>query len=139
MLIFTSLSYAETLGEIDIDVWGYEDTENKTYRENTCLIGFAPKKQEYRYIKSINNSQEIPDAKYRFTLVKEEYASKDEFNKRLEFIKNPPHSNSLVSKMCNIREAFVEGDVVYFVHTDVGVFTTEMKHIVVLFHQSLQP
>jgi len=137
-LLFTTVSRAGTLDQINIDVWGYEDSTIQKYSEGVCLIDFHPISTEYRPIKSVKNSRELSDAKYRFTLVEEVYSSKEESKVRLGYIEKPTSSNSLISKSCNLREGFFVGNTVYFVHTDVGVFTREMKAIFALLRKSLK-
>jgi len=135
-VVFTTVSQAETLGRINIYVWGYEDSTIQKYSEHTCLIGFTPVSTEYRSIKSVQNSRGLPDAKYRFTLGKEVYSSIEESKMRLGQIEKPKPSNSLISKSCNLRVGFSVGNTVYFVHTDVGVFTREMKVILTFLRKS---
>ncbi len=137
IVLTPNISTASSLSAIDLSAWGYKDNSRQTYHESTCLFAFSPSGIEYRAIKSQTNSKEFGNANYRFTLTKETYPSSGEALKRVKFINQPPPSNSLISKSCNIRQAFSDENIVYFIHTDVGAFTKELNRIFKLYRQTI--
>lgn len=130
--------HAVTFDEIEIASWGYKDTKKSPYNKNICQQELTPQQDSYRAIKSIRLSKELPDSYYRFTLVKEEYADKKQAQDRISVVNNPPQSNSLISKSCNIRKGYLLNKTVYFVHTDVGVFRNELEKILDFLVQQLK-
>ncbi len=112
-----------------IDSWGYELSSTTKYMSEFCAGSQSPITSEYQSIRSLKKSPELPVAFYRFTIGKEVYGSTTGATRRVAEIRKPENRSSKQSKLCDIRDAVSVGEVIYFVHTDVGIFRKELRNI----------
>lgn len=129
ILCLTSIASAQIVDHNTLALWNYESNSAKNYDANLCSGSVKPSEAVYQTIRSIDLSKEIADARYRFTLGKEVYAEILQAELRLKEISEPQKTDSMHSKMCNIRRAFQSRNIVYFVHTDVGAYRDELKNV----------
>jgi hypothetical protein len=112
-----------------VEEWGYQKNRHSRYLDGYCMSEVRPIKSTYQNIRSLKNSVEMNQAKYRFTLAKEVYSSESEARERENSIRKSVGRNSKQSKMCDLRKVKRVNNVVYFVHSDVGAFDNELQVI----------
>lgn len=129
MLFSTTTVYGEIVTKETINAWGYKENKRKIFRPQYCDPTVLNQNAEYLGIKSTFDSKELDNVKYRFTLGKETYPSVSDAKLRTSEINSSRSAKVYKSKICEIRRAAQVGYVVYFVHTDVGVFRYELRKI----------
>ncbi len=109
--------------------WGYETNPNKKFLAGYCAGTYSPLQADYQSIRFLKNEEHANMPRYRFTLGTEVYSSPAKADAMVDQITHPPHRTSKHSKMCNMRKAFAIENVVYFVHTDVGSFRSDISNL----------
>ncbi|MBU2985210.1 hypothetical protein KO528_07595 [Saccharophagus degradans] len=139
IFLFISASASSQVASTQlVGSWGYETAHNTNYLDSYCIGSKEPVDSVYQNIRSKNTSVEIGDAYYRYTLGREVFATDADAERRVMAINNPKNRNSKQSKMCDIRKAFRDGSVVYFIHTDVGAFRSEMHRLNSMLFEAMQ-
>ena len=129
ILSASSLVSAQIVDHKTLALWNYQVNAADNYDAILCSASVKPSQSFYQAIRSVHMSKEITDARYRFTLGKEIYTETSAAELRIKEIVEPKQKGSLYSKLCNIRQAFQSGKTVYFVHTDVGAYRSELQNI----------
>ncbi|MCU7814735.1 MAG: hypothetical protein KZQ81_05900 [Candidatus Thiodiazotropha sp. (ex Rostrolucina anterorostrata)] len=122
----------------EIEHWGYKVHNISTFDNQFCAGGSESIYSNSISIKSIASIEDDNKIYYRFTLVKEKYASEKEAEIRLNRLKNPGVRTTKHAKLCDIIKSFRIGLNIYFVHTNVGRFKNEMARVTTLYAKAVQ-
>ncbi len=130
--------YAQVVADDLLADWGYEINPNSTYLREFCVGSISTVTADYQGIRIVENKSVMDEPRLRFTLGKLVYQSIEEAEQSVTEINEPTQRSSKHAKMCDIRRAFSAGHVVYFVHTDVGLFMPEISGIMEKIHRHVQ-
>lgn len=114
---------------VDEDVltgWDYQTVRRVSYPAFFCEETPLPQKALYQGVRSVKPHPDMEDSYWRFTLAMEVYASDQQAGRRLRAIHNPVSRNSKQRKLCDMRKGFQSGNRVYFVHTDVSAYVSQL-------------
>lgn len=115
--------------EKDVSSLGFRTTKN--YRYNSLCRSYektTPDKVSYQGFKSIKAVKGFNNMYYRFTLIKEIYADEALASSNLKKIQNTK-GNTWYSKTCGIKKGLQIKNVLYFLSTDVGIFSSKLTPI----------
>ncbi len=138
LLLSVTFCFADSIiPEDTLLKWGYSNKKTSHYNYIFCSGDNDAKKKMIQSIKAIRPMKNKGNTFYRFTLIKENYSSIETANNRLDELKNPPHKTSKHSKLCNLVKAFRVKNTVFFIHTDAGLFITELNRMTSLYQISV--
>ncbi|MBV1909970.1 MAG: hypothetical protein KUG78_11755 [Kangiellaceae bacterium] len=139
LLVILSLTPQIVLGQIvendTLKSWGYQTNPHSPYLQEFCATSIKANSSHYQSIRLTKKSVDSP--RYRFTLAKEVYQSKEAAESVVKEVKNPMRHSSKYSKMCNMRKAMNIGEVVYFVHSDVNYPEEQFEKMLNKLHQQV--
>ena len=125
-----------------LEKMGYKESRFMKYNGKQCdsyELNFPAEKQ-YQSIKSLDSISIGTNGYYRFTLIKEKFETEELAIKRFaQFV--PPNrvkANSWYSKSCSLKKGFRNGNEVYFVATDGGMFTDQIPEVLEALRQALK-
>lgn len=137
-MCFTSALHAHVVSDEVLAEWGYESNPHKKYLNDFCVGSVAPISADYQGIRAIRKPQNLSELRHRFTLGQVVYQSEDAAQTAVDAINNPARRSSKHAKMCDLRQAFNMAQVLYFVHTDVGKFSSEINVMLGMLKQQVQ-
>lgn len=138
LVIASSSVFSDTIiSDSQLRKWGYITLEDTLYHTSFCDGSSSVKKVDYQSIKSLTPVEGYENTYYRFTLARENYNSSKLTAARHDELMNPVKKTSKHSKLCNIRKSFFVENEVFFVHTDAGMFVSELNRIFELVRDDL--